>query len=358
MGHYVNSNRILIVEPRHSGHRLEYVHHLAAYAISTKRSVVLATTAEVLISDEFQTHLSRSTGLELVSCAYEDLVSISGVATLARKTAAGMVVIPDADRFAYRFALGPVPRSGAQYRLLLMRSPWTSPTGRIALDLVKKALCLACEAHRTAKLFHLASFSTPPRPSWIRRVPDPVTWSREFDMQGRSEGIELPSGTFWFAVVGRIDERKNVPIIAEALRVSSARNAGLVVAGRQSVRARESIAAALDKLAAAGIATLSIDRMLSDVEISAIVAKCNCVVVAHSNEGPSGVMLKAIAAGTSVVTAGAESLHRDAAAMAFPWSPLDAGSIAASMMLVMSDQEPRRPIALPQPDDFAAALLD
>ena len=100
------------------------------------------------------------------------------------------------------------------------------------------------------------------------------------------------------------------------------------------------------------------DRLLSDLELDAAIRRVDCVVLAHSNEGPSGLFGKAAAAGTRIVAAGAASLRADAGAIpeVAAWSPLDVVGLGAELDLARRKPRPD-PIQGLSATDFCTALL-
>jgi hypothetical protein len=101
-----------------------------------------------------------------------------------------------------------------------------------------------------------------------------------------------------------------------------------------------------------------VDRMLEDVELDSAIAAVDCVVLAHSNEGPSGIFGKAVMSGTRLIASGASSLRQDAQAVAThaTWTPLSADAIARAMGDAAAAD---RPAAVPDMGTarFTSALL-
>ncbi len=119
---------------------------------------------------------------------------------------------------------------------------------------------------------------------------------------------DLDDSRYWFGIIGAIDERKNVSLVMAAAQGLPPGQVGLLVAGRFSDATRESLREFGAELPG-GVRL--VDRVLTDEELDAAVAAVDCVVLAHSNEGPSGLFGKAVRAGTRILGAGAQSLRRD-----------------------------------------------
>ncbi|WP_431797734.1 glycosyltransferase [Microbacterium kunmingense] len=163
----------------------------------------------------------------------------------------------------------------------------------------------------------------------------------------------------WVAVLGAITRRKNVPIVADAVsRIPGEPQVGLVVAGKVDDEARESLEEALEAAHQRGVPTLMVDRHLTDGELDGLVYAADCVVVAHSNEGPSGLVGKAAAAGTPLALAGAESLRRDAETLRnlATWAPLNSEMLAEGIARALTFGRQKAGTGS-TPDAFACALM-
>jgi hypothetical protein len=198
----------------------------------------------------------------------------------------------------------------------------------------------------------------------VRRGPfaeaiDPVTISATRDsIQGIRNDWKLSDDRYWFAVLGAVTERKNVPLVAAALARISDAQVGLLVAGKCAPGVLEAAHHMLQSLESRGVPVVVVDRLLDDTELDSAVAASDSLVLAHSNEGPSGLLSKAAAVGTHVVAAGAQSLRNDLASVPELglWSELNAEAMSAGMLSVMK-LEPAGAIVSPSVDSFASALL-
>jgi hypothetical protein len=112
------------------------------------------------------------------------------------------------------------------------------------------------------------------------------------------------------------------------------------------------------QLTESGIALVVHDRLLNDLELDSLVCAVDCVVLAHSNEGSSGVMGKAAAVGTRIAAAGAQSLKVDcrAAPQIAAWSSLK-GPDLHRLLADSSSLESPTPSISSSARDFASALL-
>ncbi|WP_157557028.1 glycosyltransferase [Microbacterium laevaniformans] len=137
----------------------------------------------------------------------------------------------------------------------------------------------------------------------------------------------------WVGVVGGVGRRKNVDLVARALEALGP-NYGLVLAGAAEGDESEIFEWTAGAVAN-GTSLIRIPGSIPNARFDAIIRALDCVVIAHSNEGPSGVFAKALSAGVPVVSAGARSLRRDAdrAGERASWVPLEATRIAGAIEL-------------------------
>jgi len=160
----------------------------------------------------------------------------------------------------------------------------------------------------------------------------------------RKLGIE--DDRFWFAILGAITERKCVPELVAAIdgsisleQEASQRQVALLLAGKLSEGVKEYIRELPDALQAH---IKVVDQRLSDEELDDAIRAVDCVVIAHRNEGPSGIMGKAAVAGARVLAAGARSLEADCASVQRGriWAPLDVNELAKAVIRVQSEPKP------------------
>lgn len=349
----------LIVEPNPSGHRLYYVRLLAQAARARGDEVVLALSDEASVAEESVLHLSAlNTAVRLVTV--HDF-GVKAVAALSRLHDARTTVVPDGDRFAMRLARSRGWTGRGTLSLLIMREV-AQPGG---LDLLVEAKSrLRTRLFRRVSRLRNVRVSVLKSAAWagdsaFGSAPDPVTLvCADEDVSTLRRSWKLDGDRYWFAVLGAISERKSVPQVARALREAGAENIGLVIAGRCDAEAAQAMVEPLEELTRAGARVVVVDRLLSDSELDAAVTAVDCLVLAHSNEGPSGLFGKAAAAGTRVVAAGALSLREDARrvpALA-TWAPLEEVALAEALRTAQTHPRPAAVLA-PEAHRFAEALL-
>lgn len=325
------TSRILIVAPDTGGHRLYYVRLLAEAALGKGYEVLLAATLDDKFQEFATVHLDHiAARLTLID---HSTFSVATISQLAAAQDADLVVHPDGDKLLMELLRAWTIEPAVRWNLLVMR-PQGQPSrfpGLVRLkSLLKSMIRLAANRHPNVEIYTLGSAGQHSRTR--RAVPDPVTlFSSDSSVDSLRGDLESSGRRYWFAVVGALDERKNIPLIAHALAPLGA-SVGLVLAGRISPLILPEVDRAIVNATAAGVAVRRMDRLLSDEELDTTVAAADCVVLAHSNEGPSGIFGKALAAGTRVVAAGARTLRADCreAGGSATWTPLRVESLTAA----------------------------
>ncbi|QQD76678.1 hypothetical protein I8920_02610 [Curtobacterium sp. YC1] len=351
-----NPNTVLVVEQNPTGHRLFYVRVLADAALATGARVVVLLGPDPAPEPE-QVHLASV--IDSIEVLRRPLMSLDDVARISHEVEADRVVIPDADRFALRLAVRRHWAGSGRLSLLIMRES-AQPTRYPLVDRLK-TLLRSTAFSRVARLQNVdlrvlksagwagtARFPVAVDPVVIASSDQSVAHFRtEYGMDGER---------YWFAVLGAISARKNLDLIVEALRNVSL-PWGLLVAGQLDEDITEELRVRLGSMVSEGSAIV-LDRLLTDDELDTAVRAADCLVLAHSNEGPSGLLGKAAASGTRVVAAGAQSLRRDVTALGGlgEWTHLDEAALAA--VLHRATQQPRPRAVLPATTSaFTDALL-
>lgn len=320
--------RILIVEPNAPGHYLWYVKLLVEACVRNGAAARILTTNATAHSTEWDLHLGDSVPTPILSSA-EDL-SIQEIESVAKCCNIDITVMPSGDAFLASLARRGWKGPGS-LRVLFMRSEaqpshqfrWVR-AGKTAL---KRALILWLNALPRVQAFVLRSPLTARRGpfNWI---PDPVSIScTNKDVDSIATLLRPHGDRYWLGIFGAINSRKNVPLVLEA--ISNSPDVGLVLAGKISPSIEAEIHPLIQAFRSQGGSVVRLDGPLTDAQLDATIAAVHCVVAAHSNEGSSGVVLKAATLGRRLVLAGAKSLRRDAQQLPGQavWSPLDAGSI-------------------------------
>lgn len=325
---------VLIVEPNADGHRLFYVRLLVDAASERGLRPVVLTTGAALESSNWKVHLGDS-AVE-VRVPGSDLRSPKVVAAIAEEADAALVLVPDGDQFLMKTARSGGWRSPVRLRGLVMRS--TAQPRRVAgqqlvLTLLKRTVLAALNTHRRLDVLHLLSaLEASGREG---EVVDPTVFVGDDDgARTVRQQLGVDENVHLFAVLGAIDPRKNVELVVRAATPLAGNATALLISGRWSSGTRDSITEAMQSARQAGLRVVIEDRLLDDKELDDRVLAADTIVVAHSNEGPSGLVAKAVAANSRVLASGAKSLRRDSFARPdlITWTPLDGPALTAAML--------------------------
>lgn len=346
---------VLIVEPNPDGHRLYYVSLLARQAREMEATVVIATTPAAPATQEWQVHLG---GADYQTVLLEGPGELSEYEEIASKLAATVTVIPDADRYLPKLIWKGWRGTGRLNVLAMRTQPQSGGRAARAVKLAIKKMLVALPNNRDrVTCLALRSPFAPEDRSAEHSVADPVTLNPSARFQREIEGvIGADVRRTWFGVFGAISPRKNLPLILEAL--TGLPHVGLVVAGTIDPVVREALDPAVSTFIAEGGEFIEFPGPLDDPEFDAAILAVDCVIAAHSNEGPSGVIAKATRGGKRLVLAGAQSLRRDAELLPSQarWCPLDADAMRESIKYVMNDGSVVTPPRLDE-SEFVRKLL-
>jgi len=335
-----------------------YVRLLAEGAFARGRAPILLLGPGAVGSEEFSTHLGElESRVRIITF---DGLSVRGLLlALENETWSLPVVFADGDPWLPRFITSPPIRGGVT--ALVMRADGQASRGvvRAAQTEAKSLLRQSVRLLRRYEIFTLTG-ATNRHPS-RRQIPDPGTM-----IASASDGAEVRASwdratprapRYWVGVVGAIGPRKNVDIVADAI-ASTGGEIGLIIAGQNEVD-ETTIDAWLQPLTRQGNPIVRVSGTLDEYEFDAIIQGLDCVLVAHSNEGPSGILAKAVLAGTKVVAAGAQSLKRDAenSEGMVIWSALDAKAIARNLVEFLPIPSPSSPSAEAGKEIFCDRLL-
>ncbi len=344
----------LIIEQNVSGHRLSYVRLISDRASATSR-VIIALNPTQDDREEIALHLAD---LSVdVSLIWRSLGSLSAIEALSREVGATKTVVPDGDAIALQLARRRRWKGAGSVSVLIMRESLPSRWGIPVRTWAKRFMVARARNTKNARVVVLRSSTWAGETSYPIAI-DPITLlvSPDRIRVVRALLAEHPE-RYWFGVVGAISSRKNVDMVAEAVAAMKA-PVGLVIAGKvadESVPAVNRVSEAMSKR---DVPFVVVDRLLADDELDAFVMNLDCVVLAHSNEGPSGIFGKAAAAGTRVVASGATSLRDDCDSWpeGAQWVPLDVARLATALSDAVA-LPPPAPASLPSGRSFADSLL-
>ncbi|MFZ7086696.1 glycosyltransferase [Curtobacterium sp. RRHDQ10] len=338
---------------------------LAREALSDGDDVTLLTRSEARSAPQWDfLRTALKEGLKVVD---ESDFSSANIGAIADRLGCDVVTVPDADRFVLTL-FGPRRwRGRALLVCLIMRSvsqPRRSQLLTRSITMIRRSIFWAAGRAGRVRVVFLRSALVPPDDERGRWAVDPIEFvaTRQHAARYR-EAVGIGPAKRVFAVVGALDERKNVPLIVEALAGANLPDLVLLLAGRIADSARSSIDASVRSGRAEGLEIVVDDRVLPDADLDSAVLAADCLVLAYSNEGPSGILGKAMVAGIPVIAAGAQSLRRDSQLRPtlMKWVPLTATalreSIVVSKVFLNADRPRSDSAVLRAVDGFVDPLL-
>lgn len=367
----------VIVDPDPAGHHLQAVANVARVAAETGR-VVLLTLQGVEEWPSYGAYLGDLDFPLEVREVFPDRVMgsqamIDAVADLRTELArtggtVSTVVLMDADqalkdwfwrgRRNRRRLFG--PRVAGRVVLMLTRYPararLTDPW-LYKLKLPKALLtALALLTGAAQRVVGFAGRDDLSAGALVKRLRDPdVCEAHSRDRVALRERHGLPVDRQIVGVFGVISERRNVPLIWESMQAAGV-DADLLLAGAQD----DDVRAWVEATAAANPGKVHIfDAFLPNQLIDELVAASDVAPIALTNNGPSGIMGKAIAAGVPVVTAGsvvrAAEVKAAGCGLAAELTPASLGGAIKQVLASEGTRESRIPPATPE--EFARNLL-
>lgn len=359
---------VLLVEPNPLGHRFQYVKHL----VRIVDEPVLLTSTGGTASEEFAAYLGEENleSHEPYTSAFPSAREVAeGIAAFARDREVDSVVVMDADQAVKRWwldaprafrGLAKRPRVVFLFTRYPARLSWRDLLGwehRVS----KGGLALLAMA--TGSLRRVANLAgrDEDRLGWlVKRARDPAICSAHArDRERLRAELGLDPGLVLVGILGAISERKNVPMVAEAVRRLGG-NTRLVLAGGMTQHVRAWLAAQPREILDVLIVR---DEFLSNELLDAYVAACDVVSIAQDNNGPSGIMGKTLAAGVPVLTAGSRVRARELAAAgpgAGRSTDLSVDGTVAGLRALAADRSTVRSVdhaLLATPEAFARAVL-
>lgn len=358
----------VLIEPFPGGHRAQAVANVAAIA-TRSGEVVVMTSVGGPEDPAFREYLGES-GLRVLEVFDEPYPTTRAIArelaALCRRERVGTAVLMDADQALKRwwleapraFGLGRRPRvifMLTRYPATLAATDWVG----WRLRLPKAALAVAAMGTRT--LHRVAGFAgrddmSPGR--LVKRVRDPElcsAHSRDRDVL-RAE-LDLPHDRALVGIFGGVSERKHPELIWAAMTALGL-EADLLLAGGLSPGVASWVATVEPTERSRLVVR---DGFLTNRVLDQLVAASDVVALVMTNNGPSGIMGKALAAGVPVVTAGSRVRAREVAATGGGVATeLDRDAIAAGVrrMLAHGTNQPRRSSVPPATaEEFGESLL-
>lgn len=350
-----------MVETSPSGHRLVYVRELIAKALDHNMSVVLATTDEVVRDPLFEQHLGSLKGsVELVNVRGN--VTVWKLQQWATAACCDLVLVPDTLKYGPPLLLGWTRRSPI-VRLLIMNDPrWRLSEESFVsfMTWCKLLVFFGSGARPGVEVLWLRPQGTAPSKGVVI---DPLLLEASVERtRADSKRVRATLGmdpaTFWFGIVGVLDSRKNIPLVANALRRVADQGStpvGLALLGPWS----DEIArcSADDSLHDAPFPVVRHHASLTNQEMNVAVAALDCVVMAYSTNAPNSTTAKAAALGVRVAVAGSAPFRRFAERLTgYPGVGLGANELVSELATSMRRPRPE-PCELSGPEGLTDALL-
>lgn len=342
---------------------MQYVRSLSKFS----QSVVLATSSDSLVSGEFALHLGNLASRFII----EDMGKlrrqldgvyfrsvVSSIRVLGAKYPDYTPVVPEGDKLMPRVALARrIPKS----TFLIMRAPNILRRGSRLIDAIKlvSMWIVRARGHRIVVL--LPADLVRGSYAWgsFHATPDPVDVSvTKESIEAVRRDLGLGNNVNWFGVFGNISARKNLPMIAEAISLLPKSGSGLLIAGKIEASQLAAAEKYFARIRAGGGQVVVVDRLLGDEELDCAIAAVDAVVLAHSSDGPSGILGKAAQLGTAVLASGAAALRSDVDRLGCGgWSSLDTKSLLLLMSEFLAGGVPRQKRDLATESQFVRGLL-
>lgn len=359
----------VIVEPDPGGHRFQYVSHVATLAAEAGQ-VVLLTSRGAAAMAEFQTYLARApiTVEERFDEIYPATRLIAQtVADLARRLDVATVFVMDADQSLKRWwRVAPSALRGLPYRprviFLLTRYParlsifdrlgWLHRVSKSTLAL------LAMATASLSRIVTLAGRDDMSKGMLVKRVRDPaICTAHARDRSAIRQRLGLPLDRRLAGILGVISDRKNVPLVAAAV-LASGPDIDLLLAGTLEADVAAWLAAQPESTRKR---VLVHEGFLANDQLDQLVAAADVVTIAQNNNGPSGIMGKAVAAGVPVLSAGSKVRARESEALgAGVNTELTVDGLTAGLRVILDRQGSGNPASaalLPTAESFAAGMF-
>jgi len=313
----------VLVEPDPIGHRFQWVSHVVRALEREGSDVLLLTSTGATATDEFAIFLADLpvTAVERFDGIYPPAREVgAALVEVHRETPIDRYVIMDSDQIVKRWWLH-APRELRSHRgrpfgiLLMTRFPPRILPDRHLLWLrsTKSLLTLLAMARgRTRRMGYIAGRDQLRQGLLFKRLRDPSICSAHASQRAELRTkAGLPQDRRLVGILGKIDARKNVPLVGSAV-FAAGPEVDLLLAGGVS----DDVLEWLDSLAPDERARVHVrDGFHSDAELDAFTACCDVVTIVQQNPGPSGIMGKAQVAGVPVLSAGSQVRRREATAL-------------------------------------------
>lgn len=361
----MNARRLVIVEPDHHGHRMNYVRILVEYC--RKRSIVpaLASADRTFQSDEYRSRpvLRSAEGINLGKWPAHEYPAWfrRTVSALIRSEPGAEIMVLEGDkRMLDLLRTWGRARHRPSLTVLVMRVPRLPTTPREALLFITKTVLGLAIRLRGGRVVGLS----PARPVASRyrfrgwpAAPDPV------DFIGPSTRVAdaHDKGRLALGIFGHVTARKNVPAVLQSLTNNPARHdLEVVIRGRIDPDLLPDVEAAASSARGRGLRVVLEDVLLSDDELQEGVASVDAVIAAYSSTGPSGIVALSVSVGTVLLTVGNRELAEATSSMGGSVVDLRGGlpDLGTAGWIEDVRASVATPRVLANGDEFARTLVD
>lgn len=364
------NTHVVIFEPNYTGHRLEYCRWILEACDRHGLDATLAMSTNGLASTEFKNHVGevRIDVLDLGALPtgpvrdYLDW-TLETLQTTRSQFPAASILVLEGDKLLPGLLRRRIGRD-RKLAVLVMRMPrglGAALRGGLA-PIVKYT---AAHLLRRRGVHILSLCPAPERADRytygdLPSVPDAVAITPEADRSQVAVKLALDPNRHWFGTFGHITARKNLDLIAEALRATgSVGRIGLLIGGWVPEEEWERSRNSLEAFIAAGGQVVALRRFLSTEDLDGAIQAVDTALLIHSADGPSGILGKSAAIGTRVICAGAPVLrayvadHPDIGI----WVPLGLQHLTQAFASDLQESRKTKPLDLANPNDFAQAFL-
>lgn len=357
----------ILVEPFPGGHRSQAVANVAAVASRTS-DVLILTSRGGAQHPAFQEYLAERNYrvLEVFDGIPPTRDMAREIAGLCRAEDVASVVVMDADQSLKRwwFEAPRAFRLRARPRVIFMLTHYPAKlklTDWVGWKLRVPKASLAIVAMATGSLHRVAGFSGRDDMSrgWVvKRTRDPeICLAHSRDREALRAELGLPADRRIVGIFGGVSERKNAKLVWESMQERGV-DADLLLGGGLS----PGVAAWVESVeAGTGGRIIARDGFLPNAVLDKLVAASDVAALVMTNNGPSGIMGKALAARVPVVTAGSEVRAREVRATdGGEIADFDTDSIGSAIVRALA-RDPKAPSRSSVPpataDQFAESIL-
>jgi glycosyltransferase involved in cell wall biosynthesis len=356
-----------IVEPNPSGHRFQWVSHIARAAVARGDTVLLLTTKGASTTQAYRnflgdlplTVLERFGGIEL---PVESV--LAALVDLHREVRLDEYVIPEADHLLKRWwLLAPRELRGRRApKGILVYARFPSRVhlrDREAVQhrIVKTGLAALAQATGAARrVVALVGRDELEPGRVVKRVRDPaICTAHARDRARLRRRYDLPQDRRLVSILGRIELRKSVPLVFDAV-LRAGDDVDLLLAGELF----DDVRAWLDERTPDELARIhGRFGFLTEEDIDGYTAASDICATVHLNKGPSGIMGKAQVAGVPVLSAGSKIRSTEATATGGIDTAMTAPALAEGIRTLLARGGEPLPVdpTLPTAEEFGAVVL-